>query len=74
MLPLTVVITMVRAAAARNASPSMEIGKPASISQILPLPTGCWHPRDLPYSRGPILNINFRRFQFSSMQPTMKIF
>ena len=35
-------ITLVRAAAACNASPSMK--NPASISQLLPLPTGCWHP------------------------------
>jgi len=36
-------ITLVRAVAAHNASLSME--KPASVSQLLPLPTGCWHPR-----------------------------
>ena len=35
-------ITLVRAVATRNASLSME--KPASISQLLPLPTACWHP------------------------------
>ena len=40
MLPLTA-IPLVRAAAARNASPSME--KPVSISQLLPLPTDFWH-------------------------------